>query len=126
MAELDRETRECLLQTAKSIVDSCRQDKDGDKVLKMTSLVLFELKRRRDLDWMKTVLDAKHASDMSAPYWKVFQEKVKGYAKQLENSFPAIEKRTVAWMYLLGWLHRLANYAKSPSRQQRSRHRRYR
>lgn len=121
MAELDRETRERLLQTARNIVDSCRQGEEGDKVLKMTSVVLFELKRRQDLTWMERLLDAEHASSMGAQHWKVFRDKIKSYAPQLNSGFPDAEQRIAAWIYLLGWLHRLANQAKSPGKQQRPR-----
>ena len=131
MAELDRATRECLLQIAEEIVGSCRHGEYGDKVLKMSSLVLFELKRRRDLAWMNRVLDAEHASSMSAPHWNIFRNKIKAYMSQLNNLFPNAEQtnaeqRIAAWIYLLGWLHRLANQAKSPGRQQSPRHGLYR
>lgn len=123
MAELDRATRERLLNWAEEVVASCQQGKDGDKVLKKTSLVLFDLKQRRDLNWMRQLLDAKHASKMGEDHWNAFRKTMKKYLSCFERDFPGEEQRVDAWLYFLGWLHRQAKRARS-KRPDRTRRRR--
>jgi len=124
MAELDRRTRERLLEKAKQTISACSEQKDGEKIVKMSAKVLFELKRRRDLGWMEKLLNAPYASDMGKDHWTAFREEMKRQLHSFQRDFPDDQQRVAAWLYFLGWLHRLANQAKStperrPPRRQR-------
>ena len=109
MAELDRATRERLLNWAREI-SSCYQGRDREKVLNKASLVLFDLKQRRDLNRLSQFLGAKLASEMGKDHWDTFRNKLKEYLTQFERYFPVEDQRVEAWLYFLGWLHRLAKY----------------
>ena len=113
MAELDRATRERLLRYAEEMVNACRQQRDGDKILKMSSVVLYELKRREDLAWMKKLLDAPHPSSMGEKHWHTFRKLLKRYISEIERISKDPKRTVAAWLYLLGWLRRLAGQAKS-------------
>lgn len=120
MAELDRATRERLLERANRVVSACRMQGEGEKILKMSSHVLFELKCRRDLGWLEKLLNAQYARDMGKDHWNAFREEIKKQLTSFQSDFPDDEQRVAAWLYFLGWLHRLANLAKSPSYARRS------
>ncbi len=126
MVELCRGILQQLLEQAHRIVSACRERGEGEKIVKMSSHVLFELKHRRDLSWMEKLLNAPYASDMGKDHWNAFREEIKKQLPSFQRDFPQDQQRVAAWLYFLGWLHRLANLAKSTRARRSSSYRRQR
>lgn len=112
MPKLDRKAREYLLEQANWVVKSFlnsdhKEAKEVSAILKKTSLVLFDLQQHRDLPRMGRLLNATHASSMGHEDWDDFRKKVKTRTTQFERKFPDGDQQVDAWLYFLGWLHRL-------------------
>lgn len=110
MAELERDIRERLLSQAEQVRDillASREGKEKKAILRNSSLVLFDLVNRRDLAHMTQLLEANHASGMGAEIWEAFRDQIKKKIPRFERDFPDEQQRVAAWLYFLGWLHRL-------------------